>query len=935
MRYIIRLIFGLILLLYGEISAQELPPIESFTPKTYDADNQNWDISQANNKYVYIANNKGLLEYNGSDWNVYTAPNKTTMRSVHVVDDRIYTGCYMEFGYWTKDSYGTLNYNSLSSELDEVLEDEEFWKIVSIKHWVIFQSLDRIYIYDSVNGSFNIIEPESTIVKMHVIGSDVYFQVFDTGIFKIENGVANLMINNPEIIDSRVVNMFRLENKLLILTARKGFFYYSNGKLVKWDIAYDNNLKGTTVYSAEILKDQTILLGTISSGLIALNSEGEFKYHINQSKGLQNNTVLTIEEDLDDNIWLGLDNGINIIKSNSPYRIYYDYSGKLGTVYTSIVYEGHIYLGTNQGLFYKKLFGAGDYELIPNTNGQVWSLTEINGELFCGHDSGAFIVRNYNEALMIPGTQGTWNLKPFIKKSNLILQGNYDGLNVLEKKNSQWILRNKIVGFDISSRYFELINDETVFVSHEYKGVFKIELDSSLSKAIAIDKVSRLEKGLNSSLTKYKGIVYYANQNGVYKFNIDKHEFVKDSILSGFYDDDTYVSGKLIQDDKGRLWNFSKYNLTYSDSETFSNTPELLNIALPKKQTNSMNGNENITHLFNEEYLIGTSNGYMIIDLSKLNDNDAYNIAINEVQVGRLDSQLNKIALNEPSEFDNKTNNIYFKFSIPEYHRYSEKRFQYLLEGYNTEWSNWTTNTSQFYENLPPGDYVFKVKGKIGDIQAESEASYKFTIAKPWYLSDLFIAIYVIGGLILLLAIHFIYRAYYRKQRKKLLIRTQKDLELKELENKQQRINFKNESLTQDIENKNRELAISTMSLIKKNEFLSHVKDELKKLGNNKNLTSVIRLIDKNINNTNDWQLFEEAFNNADKDFLKKIKHKHPTLTSNDLRLCAYLRLNLSSKEIAPLLNISPRSVEVKRYRLRKKMHLEHETGLTDYILQL
>ncbi|MEM6517122.1 MAG: LuxR C-terminal-related transcriptional regulator [Bacteroidota bacterium] len=102
-----------------------------------------------------------------------------------------------------------------------------------------------------------------------------------------------------------------------------------------------------------------------------------------------------------------------------------------------------------------------------------------------------------------------------------------------------------------------------------------------------------------------------------------------------------------------------------------------------------------------------------------------------------------------------------------------------------------------------------------------------------------------------------------------------------------------------------------------------------------KGLNPVIKIIDKNINNKDDWKFFQEAFNNADKDFLKKIKSIHPNLTPNDLRLCAYLRLNLTSKEIAPLLNISPKSVEVKRYRLRKKMNLEHQEGLTDYILAI
>ena len=124
------------------------------------------------------------------------------------------------------------------------------------------------------------------------------------------------------------------------------------------------------------------------------------------------------------------------------------------------------------------------------------------------------------------------------------------------------------------------------------------------------------------------------------------------------------------------------------------------------------------------------------------------------------------------------------------------------------------------------------------------------------------------------------------------------------------------------------------MSIIKKNEFLNNIKSELVS-GGKTNIDKVVNIIDKNLNNTDDWKMFQEAFNNADKKFLKKIKTNHSELTPNDLRLCAYLRLNLCSKEIAPLLNISPRSVEVKRYRLRKKMNLDRDENLTTYILEL
>jgi DNA-binding CsgD family transcriptional regulator len=145
----------------------------------------------------------------------------------------------------------------------------------------------------------------------------------------------------------------------------------------------------------------------------------------------------------------------------------------------------------------------------------------------------------------------------------------------------------------------------------------------------------------------------------------------------------------------------------------------------------------------------------------------------------------------------------------------------------------------------------------------------------------------------------------------------------------------KNNQLNQRIENKNRELAISTMSMIKKNTLLGAIKDQLAKVSEVSELKKVIRSIDQNIKSEDDWKLFEEAFNNADRDFLKKIKDLHPNLTPNDLRLCAYLRLNLSSKEISSLLNISSKSVEIKRYRLRKRMNLEKGDNLVGYILSL
>jgi DNA-binding CsgD family transcriptional regulator len=164
--------------------------------------------------------------------------------------------------------------------------------------------------------------------------------------------------------------------------------------------------------------------------------------------------------------------------------------------------------------------------------------------------------------------------------------------------------------------------------------------------------------------------------------------------------------------------------------------------------------------------------------------------------------------------------------------------------------------------------------------------------------------------------------------------RNRKKLEIKQLESQQEIITLQNQKLESDMASKNRELAASTMNLIKKNEFLNELKKKLTSANSEDDIQKVISVINKNIAEKDNWKLFKEAFDNADKDFLQSVKEAHPNLTSNDLKLCAYLRLNLSSKEIAPLLNISVRSVEIKRYRLRKKIDLDHDQGLVAYILQ-
>ena len=921
-------------LIFCQIIAQERPPIQTYLPIQYGAENQNWAISQSKEKHIYVANNKGLLEFNGAKWQLYPSPNGTIMRSVRVLDDKIYTGCYREFGYWQINVLGILEYTSLSQKLKiSFLDDEEFWNIIELDDWILFQSLKRIYIYNTKDETYTIIDSNTGIYKMFKVNKSIYFQKTKDGIYKIEHGNPKLISDHKIVKDNLLVNIFAYKDNLLIQTENKGFYVLDNNdKLVSWDVPANKIISNVSVYRSIQLKDYSFVLGTISDGIFHLNANGEVNYQLNYTNGLSNNTVLSIFEDLESNIWLGLDNGINCVNIKSPFSIYDDTKGILGTVYASAIFNNNLYLGTNQGLFYRPLNENIDFMFIDGTQSQVWSLVELNNTLFCGHNSGTFIIKN-DRAELISDIQGTWNIKQI--NNNKLLQGNYDGLYVIEKRNGRWEFKNKIEGFDTSSRYFEIHNNNEIFVSHEHKGVFNITVDKDFTKALEVSKDSIINIDLNSALIKYNNKVFFTNKKGVFKYDSLNKRFQRDTILSKIFNIDEYISGKLVLDDEtNSLWSFSTKSLNYITPGGLTNIPQIEKISLPVSLRKGMTGYENIYHINDENYLIGTTMGYIIFDLKKLYDKD-YEIVINSIKNNKVNGGSKIRNKTIAGSFERAWNTFEFNFNVPEYDKYIETEYQYQLEGIDYKWSHWSPTPKVVFNYLPYGEYVFKVRGKVGNKLTNNVATYSFEIERPWLISKVMIAVYTLILLFLVLMIHNIYRRYYKKQRERLLLKSTRDLELKELENKQQLMRFNNNSLRQDIENKNREVGISTMSLIKKNEFLNSIKKELKNVEDKKDIKYIIKIIDRNLNNTDDWNLFEEAFNNADKDFLKKIKSIHTSLTSNDLRLCAYLRLNLSSKEIAPLLNISARSVEVKRYRLRKKMGLSHESNLSDYILEI
>ena len=912
--------------LYG----QEISPIQIFTPQQINAGNQNWMISQGEDQTIYFANNQGLLSYNASQWKLHPAKDNSIIRAVKMIDHRVYSSSYRDFGFWERDKTGLLQYTSLSKELEiEILEDEQFWNIIEHQEKIVFQSLNRLIFFNPETKEISFISTKSTLLKSFKLEQQLYYQVQGEGLFQVIEGRGVLISSAAIFKDQSLVKLFKKEKGLLIATQQKGLYLWKNKTLTPWQEVNQFLMGKYTLYSALELNNKGYALGTVGKGLLILTEEGTLIEELNQEKGLSNNTVLSLYEDQLSNLWLGLDNGINLINRSSAFKEYIDVNGQLGSIYTSAINKGYLYLGTNQGLFIKKRNSEEKFTLVEKTQGQVWNLTTIDGNLFCGHNRGALQVTG-KEVKLISDQMGTWLFKQHPSLPNLVFMGNFTGLYVIEKKGEEWVYRNKINGFDISSRFFEFSSATQIIVNHEYKGVFKIKLDPDFRQAIEIELDDASCISCNSSLVHFNNNIYYHAKEKLFKYNLKGGVFDEDSLLTNLNSALDFRNEILLNDPTGQLWLFSKNNLYYinktEEDKTIAN-----GFALNEKDRKNVSGFEHINILEGKNYLIGTNRGYLTVNLNTLNK-EKTTPKLNSISANNKQKN-NPINLNKETTLPYEYNNLSFQFTSYDFNRYGKTRFQYLLEGEDQQWSEWKENTSVNYANLNYGKYKFKLRSKKGNTISEIVTSPTLYINPPWHLNRIAISFYAVIIVLLLIGYNSFYKRKLKRQRKTLEKENRRLLEIQELEAQKEIIRLKNEQLQKDIEGKSRELAVATMSTLKRNEFLNTIKAELETIKGETKAKKLIKNINAKLKNNDDWEYFKKAFDNTDQPLFSQLKAAHPSLTKNDLKLCAYLRLNLSSKEIAPLLNISVHSVEIKRYRLRKKMGLERSQGIVEYIM--
>ena len=938
-------------------------PTHNFDKNTYGASTQNWDISQDANGIMYFANNSGLLVFDGHYWTTYAVDNHTIVRSVAVAEDgKIFVGAQGEIGYFSPNNKGELTYTSLNYLLES--RDKTYadvWDVEVVGNQVYFQTGQNIFHY---NGkTLKVIYVGSSVSHLSQIKEEIYIYDNGKGILKLnKSSLAFESIGQTDYFNSNNIEVNGIlhfqKDTFLITTANKGLLLLTKQSIKPWNIPYSNHLIDSRIYCSVRLDKEHFAIGTISKGVFIINKKGQITQHYDRSKGLQINNVLSLYVDSFKNLWAGLDNGIDYIETNSPFAQIYPDNDLKSMGYSINIHNDKIYFGTAIGVFYndwKTYYPPtqnANFKLLNNTAGQVWKLSQNEDDLFINHHNGIYIVKN-ERAQKLTARHGAWMQ---LKLDNgKFLSGHYDGFTLLEKDKTwqqsidfcySWRESCRVIVHDAQNK--------VVWVSHPYRGVFKVTFNDDFTKLIKVDTYNS-DHGFPSDFQIYVFKIgdeaVFCSEKGIFSYDNQKDTFVPNERWNDIFG--THIRVKhLVEAPNGDIWYVSDTEIGILKIVDGGVYKKVQKDVFPQFANRLVDGFETIYPYDDNNVFIATEQGFLHYNPTKTLTDSTYNTLIRRVGLITSDSIIYGgfgLQSKQLSEISYYQNNIRFSFSATYFSDIEHTTFQYFLEGYDKDWSVWINKNEVDYTNLPIGKYTFHVRSKNIQGKISEVASYTFTILPPWYASKLAWIIYCLIIGVLFYSLIFIPKKHFEREKaaleteqKQTLL--QKDEEYKQIDEKRKTkiSQLENEKLELQIQAKNKELASNTMHLVQKSEILQKLKADIKSIAKetkdsqtSNKLRAVIRRISADERLDNDWEQFAQHFDEVHGQFLKRLRQNYPTLTPKDYRLCAYLRMNLTSKEIAPLMNISVRSVEVARYRLRKKLDLDNSVNLVEFILNI
>lgn len=923
-----------------------LPKITHYTREDFEIETQFWSMAEDNDGIIYFGTNWGIAILTGQEWTSLKMPNGSDVRAVyHTEDNRILVGAYNEIGEIKRDEYGKFYYESL---LYLISEDENdfglIWQIEALDELLIFRSFTKL-IFLSDNKA-TVIPTSDIFWSVDVVEGKAYVTMNDGIHLFIEDRIElELIIESLSYNYERIIAILPLNQEKATVFTRQGNSYILNLKTdnLIFDRTHVESPGLDQIFCAKRSSTGEYLLGTINNYLKIYDPK---KPELVRTRNdLQDKTVLNIYESRNGNIWTLLNRGVDHIDMSFPGTTIFTNAA----IYDTEFIGSRLFVATNQGtyrsgpIYANSQLSTSDFELVSGLEAQTWSVQIVGGTLFIGHDNGAYYLDEKLEPVFIDGTYGIWKVIRVPGYENKLFACGYDGLFLIEKVNGKYQATRKIANFEESARDIVAGKSRGEFwICHGIKGIYHVRLDSELNEVISREHFTD-KNGLPTThginVSTYNEEIVFLTSFGVYTYSDSLGQFAPHPELQRIFSNDKVVT------------NLTQYRETvwfvHDNSMGFYSlsSPQHLN----KDLFASLNGTfiTSMEHLYpinSQTILVGTNTG--LYQFKHISPNTTSKIPTHITSVRYKDAADNiQFETVQPSSLISlspEISSLEFTYAAPLLSSKKDVQYRYKLENFDQSWSNWTIENSKEYSFLKPGSYIFLVEAKDNRNTKSELISYSFEILPPWYQSNQAMLLFALIFLSILGATVFWVRHRYRKSlAEQDRIRKVLELELQQvkLEREKESILKDNTLLEDDIVNQNKELANYTLQLSKNHDLLIHVKDTLNEIKKEARLEKtktrireLARKISVSLDEEEHLKIFDTNFEKVHQSFFNELKAKYPDLSQKELRLCGFVKMNMTNKEIASVLNISIRGVETARYRLRKHLSLDHDINFVEFL---
>jgi ligand-binding sensor domain-containing protein/DNA-binding CsgD family transcriptional regulator len=387
----------------------------------------------------------------------------------------------------------------------------------------------------------------------------------------------------------------------------------------------------------------------------------------------------------------------------------------------------------------------------------------------------------------------------------------------------------------------------------------------------------------------------------------------------------------IVEDGNGLLWIATQRGIVRFDPEkkTFSDFGTDVNL------NNNHYNPRAATRLSDGRMVFGGTDGFSILLPNSIQKNPHapkviftdLKLAGHSVSIGDWNGRIVLSGhLNHPKtmvELAASDRGIIFEFTANDFTNPGKNRFAYFLEGFDKDWNHVGADQHRaVFSNLAGGSYTLRVKAANSDGVWGEETVLRIKVQPPFWKTWWFaMAMLSLVGAI----VYFTFKYILDHQKAA--------FQAAQFKAEQEIMRLKNETLQKEVEDNQGKLSASVLETAHKNQFLFDLKAQIQKIESSlPEMRKVVRSIDSELNQEDYWEQFQLTFNQMHQDFVHLLHERHPDITNNDLRLCCFIRMGMSNAEIATILNITVNGVEQSKYRLKRKMGLEKDASLNDYI---